>query len=264
MGRITHSRLFTGTVAHKRFKPVHGFKYNIAMAYIDLDELDSLLPRSPLWGVNRRALVEFRRSDYLGDPDAPLDTAVRDRVEQHTGKRPEGPIRMLTHLRTFGYVFNPVTFYYCYDKEDQQVEVIVAEITNTPWKQRHAYILTPEENMAGDKGWHRYLIDKTFHVSPFMDMDYQYDMRFTEPGDKLTVQIDNLRDRQRHFTAVLNMQAKPFTLGNLVKTLLGFPLMTFQVVAGIYWQALKLKLKGAKYVPHPGRKKDQPDLQKAA
>ena len=107
-----------------------------------------------------------------------LDTAVRDRVAAETGSRPEGPIRMLTHLRYFGVGFNPVTFYYCFDAEDRRVEHIVAEITNTPWNERHAYVL-PD---VGPSRVLRYRLGKEFHVSPFMPMDLAYDWRFTHAG----------------------------------------------------------------------------------
>ncbi len=258
MGGVIQSKLYTGLVAHARLKPfAHKFRYKIFMTYIDLDELDSLLRESPLFSRKRAALVQFKRSDYLGDPGIPLTDAVRDRVENETGKRPDGPVRMLTHLRTFGYVFNPVTFYYCFDKEDRKVETIVAEITNTPWKQRRAYILTPSMNLSKEAGKYHYRFDKDFHVSPFFDLDFAYDMQFSEPGDNLFVQIENKRDDDRHFIATLNMAPQDYTAKNLAKNLVMFPFMTFKVFWAIYWQALKLKLKGATYYPNPHSKAGQ-------
>jgi len=258
------SRLYTGNVTHKRFEPfIHGFQYKIFMAYLDLDEIDNLMKDSLLFSSKLKAVMEFRRSDYLGDPDVPLDSAVRDEVEQQTGVYPDGPIRMLTHLRTFGYVFNPVTFYYCYDKEGENVLHIVVQITNTPWKERHSYVLSPEKNLSKEKGWYRYLIDKEFHVSPFMDMNYHYDMNFTLPSENLNVQISNMRESKRKFIAVLNLNEEEFSKKNLINILVRFPLITFKVIVAIYWQALKLKLKGATYFPNTG-KKEQKRFKEAA
>ena len=142
-----HSALYIGRVRHRRFAPRrHAFEYGLYMAWLDLAELDRVLRGRWLWSARRPAPARFRRTDYLGDPCVPLDRAVRDRVEQETGVRPAGPIRVLTHLRYFGLCFNPVTFYYCYDPADTRVETIVAEITNTPWKERHSYVLTDERN----------------------------------------------------------------------------------------------------------------------
>ncbi len=253
MENTIHSRLYTGTVAHRRSEKIdHSFRYRISMAYIDLSELDHLVKDSFLFSTRHKALVEFRRSDYIGAPGISLDSAVRQRVRETTGKLPEGPIRMLTHLRTFGYVFNPVTFYYCFDETDSTVDTIVAEITNTPWKERHSYILTPGMNLSRNKGMYHFRIDKEFHVSPFLDMDYQYDMKFSLPGRNVHVQIENRKEGKRKFIASLFMQSQPFTIGNLLKIMVQYPLMTIKVIAGIYWQAFKLKIKGATYYPNPG------------
>ncbi len=130
-----HSAIYTGWVRHRRHAPkALAFRYPLFLMYLDLGELDQVFTRRWLWSVGRRNLAEFRRSDYLGDPAQPLDEAVRDRVQQHTGERPLGSVRMLTHLRYFGHCFNPVTFYYCHDAQ-QRLHSIVAEITNTPWRQ---------------------------------------------------------------------------------------------------------------------------------
>ena len=136
------SCLYNGWVRHRRFAPrAHAFRYRLFMAYLDLTELDHVFRGRWFWSTRRPALAWFRRADYLGNPSVPLDQAVRDAVERDTGMRPRGPIRLLTHLRYFGHGFNPVSFYYCFDPADTRVETIVAEITNTPWAERHAYVL---------------------------------------------------------------------------------------------------------------------------
>ena len=112
------------------------------MLYLDINDLDNVISRSILWNIDKPAIVSFNRKDFHGDVGVPLDTAVRDTVESRTGVRPKGRIRMLAHLRYFGYCFNPVTFYYCFSRNDDSVDYILAEVTNTPWKERYAYVLS--------------------------------------------------------------------------------------------------------------------------
>jgi len=139
------SCLYVGHIQHRRHAPrVNHFRYRIYMTLLDLDELPTLFDRFWLWSAKHPSLAWFRRKDFHGDSAQSLSDAVRDTVKQHTGTRPTGPIRLLTHLRYFGYSFNPVSFYYVYDAADTRVETIVAEITNTPWKQRHCYVLSTD------------------------------------------------------------------------------------------------------------------------
>lgn len=250
---IQHSALYTGTVRHRRFQPrAHEFEYKLFMLYLDLDEVDSLFPDSLWWSTKRPAVARFRRRDYFGDPDVPLAEAVRDEVVRQGGKRPEGPIRMLTHGRYYGYCFNPVTFYYCFDRTGERVETIMAEITNTPWKQRHTYVLTPENDIGLRN--HRYRFDKAFHVSPFMPMDQAYDWRFSDPVHRLSAHFENYQQDEKQFDATLVMERRALTLSSLRKAVLGYPFMTLKVIAAIHWQALKLYLKQVPFHAHPGHK----------
>ena len=136
------SCVYEGTVRHRRSAPVHhAFQYSIFMMYLDLAELRVLFHKRWLWSARRPNVAWFSQDDHLGDPQVPLDHNVRDLVEAKTGHRPAGPIRLLTHLRYFGYGFNPVSFYFCFDSTDSLVETIVAEVTNTPWGEQHCYVL---------------------------------------------------------------------------------------------------------------------------
>jgi DUF1365 family protein len=220
------------------------------MMYLDLDELPTLFEGHWLWSTNRPAPARFRRDDYLGSPDIPLDEAVRHLVEERTGEKPRGPIRLLTHLRYFGYCFNPVSFYYCFDPEDEHVETMVAEINNTPWGERHAYVLTESMNEASLRK-KRYRFDKVFHVSPFMDMDMQYDWRFVQPGHELVVHMENVLKGSPFFDATLTLERREITSASLAKVLAFYPFMTLKVIAAIHWQALRLWWKKCPYYVHP-------------
>ncbi|NII11717.1 DUF1365 domain-containing protein [Oleiagrimonas sp. C23AA] len=247
------SAIYEGHVRHRRFVPrEHAFDYRMAMLYLDLSELDRVFEHRWLWSVNRPNLAEFRRRDYMAPHDAPLDQVVRDRVAEVTGQHPRGPVRMLTHLRYFGHCFNPVTFYYVFDEADTQLDTIVTEITNTPWKERHAYVLPASAATRHGRALH-FGFDKRFHVSPFMPMQRRYDWRFTPPGQSLHVHMNVFDHEHRDFDATLSLERRALDGAGLARVLTRYPAMTMKVVAAIHFEALRLFLKRSPVHDHPAK-----------
>ena len=245
------SCIYKGELYHHRYLPLDNrFTYAVFFMFLDLDELEHVFESYWFWSVGRVNVANFKRADYLGPAEIPLDEAVRSRVEQEFGKRPGGPIRLLTHLRYFGHCFNPVSFYYCYDDTDTRVEYIVAEITNTPWRERHAYVLSEKQSV--EKGSRkRFSFYKNFHVSPFMDMDFRYDWFFEDPGESLRIHMVNFKKEIKFFEAILTMQRQEISSNTLAWVLVRFPAMTIKVLTMIYWQAFRLWLKKTPYYEHP-------------
>lgn len=222
------------------------------MMYLDLEELPVLFKPFWLWSLEKFNLASFRRRDHLGDPKKPLLEAVKECVYSHTGQQPEGPIRLLTHLRYLGYGFNPVSFYYCFDTEDKHIEAIVCEVNNTPWGEQHLYVLSDPDNIRTEgKLTKRYQRRKEFHVSPFMPMDIDYEWSFSIPGELLNVHMKNFQQQQKIFDATLKFQKLPVNSLTLATVLTLFPLITLKVATGIYFEALRLWLKKIPFYSHP-------------
>lgn len=261
------SAIYKGHVRHRRFEPKgHEFSYPVFMMWLDLDELPRLIKQRWYWSENGFNFVSYRREDFYAPEQDDLKQAVIDRIANDVSEEQANRIssvRALLHLRYLNIVFNPVVFYYCYDANDALV-AILAEITNTPWGERHAYTLPIGEQKNGNlpeyairgKLKHQFEFSKQFHVSPFNPMNMDYRWVFSEPGEKLFVHMDNFlqaaneSEADKHFDATLVLKRQNIET-EFGKTLIQMPLMTVKVVWGIYWQALKLKLKGVPFYDHP-------------
>jgi uncharacterized protein len=246
-----HTCLYEGWVWHRRHEPVeHRFRYALALLYIDLDELAEAFRGRWLWSSERANFASFRRADHLGDPQTPLIESVRELLAAEGLAAVRGPIRLLTQPRYVGFLINPVSFYFCFESDGQTLAAVVAEVTNTPWRERHCYVLRGDQ-LARHTGQPRSLVRKQMHVSPFMPMDVEYRWQLSAPGAGLRVRIQNLQEGRPTFDAVLQLARREWTTAALHRLLLRYPLMTQRVALGIYWQALWLWWRRCPVFPHP-------------
>ena len=241
---------YVGEVNHRRHVgPGHVFGYRVCAWLLDVEQTDAFLAARPWWARGRFGVLHYDRRDYLGPAAKPLGEAVRDQVESEVGFRPVGPVRMLTQLRCFGRVFNPVTFYWCYAADGETLEAVVAEITNTPWGERHAYALDARGRSGRALRWR---FAKSFHISPFEPMELEHDWRVARPGSRAAVHMRNLDPSGAlRFEATLKMQRRPATRRAMAAALLRHPLMPWRIHLAIYWQALRLWRKRATFHTHP-------------
>lgn len=246
--------LYRGRVRHVRSTPVeHRFQYAHSLLALDLDTLAHAFEGIPFASLERPNLVSFRRRDYLGRADVPLAEAVRARARAELPTLRDGPITLLTQPRVLGFVFNPVSFYLLHEPDGRGLQAIVAEITNTPWNERHAYALAvARAERDGERL--RFSFDKDFHVSPFLEMEVEYVWDFVLAGERLEVGMSCRREGREVFRADLRAERRPLTAGALARALLVQPALSLSAFAAIYWQALRLRLKGAAFHVHPQKR----------
>lgn len=246
-----HSALYEGTVHHARLDGTsHAFVAPVLMAWLDLDELPRAFAAHPLWSTTHAAPVRYRRRDFHGDPSLPLDEAVRRTVDEQLGERPTGPVRLLANLRTWGWSFNPITFAFAFSPDDAHVEALVAEVTNTPWHERHAYVVP----VGAPDLTEPVRFPKALHVSPFLDLDLEHSLSFTAPGaEDLVIHMDDWRHDDHVFTATLRLRRRPLDRRTMGHVLRHHPFAAQRVSAGIYRQAARLRRKGAPFRHHPAK-----------
>ncbi len=257
------SAIFKGWVRHRRFfcekkgeliEQPHEFRYKVFMMFIRLDEIEQVLALSPLWSTKGLAPAKFSRKDFFGDPEQPLEDCVRDKVNQELKEPIDGPIFMLSNFRYFGYITNPLTVYYCYNKA-HQLQALLLEVTNTPWGERQQYVIPCDPN----KQKLRTQFNKAMHVSPFNPMNMQYHWYSNTPGKSLMIHMQNklIEDNQSTgnpvFDATLQLQREDISTESLNQVLYQYPMMTAKVISAIYWQALKLWFKKTPLYTHPDK-----------
>ena len=243
---MSTSALYEGTVVHERTHgPRRRFSHRVTMPMIDLDDVQSLA-LAPLWRAEHWAPMAFRRRDYLGDPSQPLGTTVRDLVEDRIGWRPDGPIRLLAHHRTWGWCFNPIALYYCYGADGKTLAAVVADVTNTPWGESRSYVIDVREGL--DR-----LADqpKELHVSPFLPMDLSYRFHVTAPSERCGFSVTVLRGEELVFRAGLALRRRALSRREVARALWLRPFQTHRVSLSIYLHAARLWLRRTPVVPHP-------------
>jgi uncharacterized protein len=247
---MSSSAIYEGTVAHQRLGRVrHAFRYRVFMPLFDLDDLPELLDPIPLWSARRPAPARFRRDDYLGEGAPDLAERARDLAGERVGRRPAGPVRLLANPRYLGVGFNPVSFFFLYSGDGRTVEAVIAEVTNTPWGERTAYVLDGAGREAG--GTLSGTFAKAMHVSPFQPMEQRYEISVGEPGERLRIRIASLQAQSPVFAAAMTLRRRPLTRSAMVGLLARYPPATLSTLARIYTHAARLRLRGATYHPHP-------------
>lgn len=244
---LTRSALYKGWIRHRRFcAPQNHFNYQFYMFYLDLDELEAF-NQLPLCSTESFAVFRVKNTDFLAANSSETIKAKAIAKTRSLGGNTPSRVCMLANIRYWGIKFSPINLYYNYDENDALDSVLV-EVSNTPWNQRHYYLIADPSNPEPTQ--------KSFHVSPFQSSDVNYHWILKEPQDNLLVHIENRTkatdsDTTKRFDATLQLQRYALTKQNLQQALIQTPIMSLKIVSGIYWQAAKLALKKARFYPHP-------------
>lgn len=239
--------IFKGQVSHYRTKPKkHFFKYNVNYLFIDLEHINSAFQNNLFWSLHTFNLAYFNRKDYIGNPSEPIIDSVKKLVMKEIKVKITGKVFLLTTIRYFGFCFNPVSFYYCYD-DDEKLVAIISHITNTPWNEKHAYVHNCKNRNISSKG---ITFQKKFHISPFMPMDMKYKWIFTEPRDFLFISMDNFKNNEKIFNAELKLKKRAWSSWELNKILFLTIPMSLKAIFFIYLNAFFLLIKRVKFFPH--------------
>ena len=245
------SALYVGKLRHRRFSPrPHSFEYPVFLSFLDVDEIPQLMQRSRLSSYGKWNVLSYFERDHFGNPSEGLRERLAEDALKNGVVLPSGKIFLLTHLRYFGYVFNPVSFFYFYDAGGK-LQQMMAEVNNT-FGESHNYWLTRENERVAAAA-RRYTSEKQIHVSPFMDMNLVYDWILTEPGEKLVAHMNTLQGGKSLFDATLQLSRRDWSSAELSRVLTAYPFMTLRVIGGIHWQALKLWLKRFPVFAHPAK-----------
>lgn len=251
------SAIYSGTLRHRRFDPArHEFAYPLFMAFLDVDRIPELMRVSLFSSYNRFNWASFHEEDHCGDPAFTLRARLEADAAEQGVRLPEGPIYLLTHLRYLGYNFNPISLYYCYNREGR-LDTVLAEVNSTFGETCNYWLSAANRLGQPDSGIYR--CHKKMHVSPFLPMELDYRFVLPPPGERLVAHMNTLEGDRSSFDATLRLRREPWSATALHRALARFPWMTARVIAAIHWQALRLYWKKVPVFAHPSQSKDKDD-----